>query len=259
VLVISSLPLFDVDARMEIDSFANVTPDLITRDVHARLSGNAHARRSAPFFLVQHVTALREQVHGQLSSSDAEHLAFLALACIKGVGFKTLVAIQRASLAIVGTREPSGDGRWLGGFIGGCLAHWAAPTVSGLALGIAPQRAKTTASLPPNSRWMNRAGPSDLRAYGHLWGSLLACRRRGPLSGRTCPHKSPRLPQHVRNLAPPGDCFSRIMSVFEGVLVTLWGAWGHPAMHSATAVRHRWRPAPAPAPCPGSASRAVVH
>jgi hypothetical protein len=67
-----------------------------------------------------------------------------------------------------------------------------------------------------------------------------------------------RLPQHVRNLAPPGDCFSRIMSVLEGILVTLWGAWGHPAMHSATAVRHRWRPAPAPAPCPGSASRAVV-
>ena len=57
----------------------------------------------------------------------------------------------------------------------------------------------------------------------------------------------PRLPQHVRNLAPPGDCFSRIMSVLEDVLVTLWGAWGHPAMHSATAVRHRWRPAPAPA------------
>jgi hypothetical protein len=53
---------------------------------------------------------------------------------------------------------------------------------------VTPQRAKTTASLPPNSRWMNRAGPSDLRAYGHLWGSLLACRRRGPLSGRTCPH-----------------------------------------------------------------------
>jgi hypothetical protein len=35
-----------------------------------------------------------------------------------------------------------------------------------------------------------------------------------------------------RNLAPPGDCFSRIMSVLEGILVTLWGAWGHPAMHS---------------------------
>jgi hypothetical protein len=49
------------------------------------------------------------------------------------------------------------------------------------------------------------------------------------------------------------------MSVLEGILVTLGGAWGHPAMHSATAVRHRWRPAPAPAPCPGSASRAVVH
>jgi DNA processing protein len=176
------------------------------------------------------VTALREQAHRQLSSFDADHLAFLALACIKGVGFKTLVAmaaadtrfadaiaidkeddaiellrrfgaridgtrgndwrhvreqaieragrmaealandgitliartdprfpksllelsspphwlfvkgsvevLQRPSLAIVGTREPSEDGRWLGGFIGGCLARWAAPTVSGLALGI---------------------------------------------------------------------------------------------------------------------------
>src|SRR6476646_11198393 len=50
-----------------------------------------------------------------------------------------------------------------------------------------------------------------------------------------------------------------IVSVLEGILVTLWGAWGHPAMHSASAVRHRCRPAPAPAPCPGSASRAVVH
>jgi hypothetical protein len=49
------------------------------------------------------------------------------------------------------------------------------------------------------------------------------------------------------------------MSVLEGILVTLWGAWGHPAMHSATAVRHRCRPARAPAPCPGSASRAAVH
>ena len=72
-------------------------------------------------------------------------------------------------------------------------------------------------------------------------------------------YKSPRLPQHLRNLAPARDCFSRIVSVLEGVLVTLRGAWGHPAMHSATAVRHRWRPAPAPAPCPGSASRAAVH
>ena len=63
--------------------------------------------------------------------------------------------------------------------------------------------------------------------------------------------KSPRLPQHVRNLAPPGDCFSRIVSVLEGILVTLGGAWGEPAVHPAAAVRHRWRPAPAPAPCPG--------
>jgi len=29
--------------------------------------------------------------------------------------------------------------------------------------------------------------------------------------------------------------------VLEGVLVTLRSAWGHPAMHSATAVRHRSR------------------
>jgi hypothetical protein len=78
---------------------------------------------------------------------------------------------------------------------------------------VTPQRAKTTASLPPNSRWMNRAGPSDLRAYGHLWGSLLACRRRGPLSGRTCPHTPQRakttasLPPNSRwmNRAGPSD------------------------------------------------------
>ena len=42
------------------------------------------------------VTALREQAHRQLSSFDADHLAFLALACIKGVGFKTLVAMAAA-------------------------------------------------------------------------------------------------------------------------------------------------------------------
>jgi hypothetical protein len=34
------------------------------------------------------------------------------------------------------------------------------------------------------------------------------------------------------------------MSVLEGILVTLWGVWGHPAMHSASAVRHRCSLAP---------------
>ena len=41
-------------------------------------------------------------------------------------------------------------------------------------------------------------------------------------------HKSPRIPQQLRNLAPARDCFSRIVSVLEGILVTLWGARRHP-------------------------------
>ena len=56
-------------------------------------------------------------------------------------------------------------------------------------------------------------------------------------------HKSPRIPQQLRNLAPAGDCFSRVVSVLKGIRVTLRGARGNPAMHSATAVirsrRHR--------------------
>jgi hypothetical protein len=52
-------------------------------------------------------------------------------------------------------------------------------------------------------------------------------------------HKSPRIPQQLRNLASARDCFSRIVSVLEGILVTLRGARGHPAVHSAAAVRHR--------------------
>jgi hypothetical protein len=42
-----------------------------------------------------------------------------------------------------------------------------------------------------------------------------------------------RIPQHLRNLAPLGDCFGRIISVLEGILVTLWGARGHAPMHGA--------------------------
>src|SRR5258708_19645404 len=45
-------------------------------------------------------------------------------------------------------------------------------------------------------------------------------------------HKSPRIPQQLRNLAPAGDCFSRIVSVLEGILVTLRVARGHPPVHS---------------------------
>src|SRR6476620_4860500 len=52
-------------------------------------------------------------------------------------------------------------------------------------------------------------------------------------------HKSPRIPQQLRNLAPARDCFSRVVSVLEGILVTLRGSRGHPAVHSAAAVRHR--------------------
>jgi DNA processing protein len=40
------------------------------------------------------------------------------------------------SIAAVGTRQPSEDGRWLSGFLGAQLGHWGVPTVSGLALGI---------------------------------------------------------------------------------------------------------------------------
>src|SRR5262249_7663790 len=42
------------------------------------------------------VTALREQAHRRILSRDADLLAFLALACIKGAGFKTLVAMAAA-------------------------------------------------------------------------------------------------------------------------------------------------------------------
>jgi hypothetical protein len=41
-------------------------------------------------------------------------------------------------------------------------------------------------------------------------------------------HKSP---QQLRNLAPTRDCFIRIVSVLKGILVTLRGARGHPAVH----------------------------
>ena len=52
-------------------------------------------------------------------------------------------------------------------------------------------------------------------------------------------HKTPRVPQQLRNLAPTRDCFSRIVSVLESICVTLRGARGHPAVHPAAAVRHR--------------------
>jgi hypothetical protein len=58
---------------------------------------------------------------------------------------------------------------------------------------------------------------------------------------------------------PGRDCFSRVVSVLEGILVTLRGARGHPAVHPAAAVRHRRRPAPAPSPCPRSTPPAEVH
>jgi DNA processing protein len=44
--------------------------------------------------------------------------------------------LHRPALTVVGTREPSEDGRFLGRFVGACLAEWAAPMISGLAVGI---------------------------------------------------------------------------------------------------------------------------
>jgi DNA processing protein len=48
----------------------------------------------------------------------------------------TLSVLDKASVAAVGTREPSDDGIWLGRFVGLCFERWRAPTVSGLATGI---------------------------------------------------------------------------------------------------------------------------
>ena len=47
--------------------------------------------------------------------------------------------LHRPSVAIVGTREPSDDGRFLGRYVGACLPAWGVPTVSGLAVGIDQQ------------------------------------------------------------------------------------------------------------------------
>jgi hypothetical protein len=45
---------------------------------------------------------------------------------------------------------------------------------------------------------------------------------------------NPRIPQQLRNLAPGRDCFSRVVYVLEGILVTLRGARRHPAVHPAS-------------------------
>src|SRR3546814_884191 len=44
--------------------------------------------------------------------------------------------LAEPSIAIVGTRKPSGDGFFLSRYVGACLGEWGAPTVSGLAAGI---------------------------------------------------------------------------------------------------------------------------
>jgi DNA processing protein len=44
--------------------------------------------------------------------------------------------LHQPSVAIVGTRKPTGDGQFLTRYIGACLGDWRAPTVSGLAAGI---------------------------------------------------------------------------------------------------------------------------
>jgi DNA processing protein len=44
--------------------------------------------------------------------------------------------LSEAAVAIVGTRKPSVDGLFLASYVGACLGDWAAPTVSGLAIGI---------------------------------------------------------------------------------------------------------------------------
>jgi DNA processing protein len=47
-----------------------------------------------------------------------------------------LPLLSKPSVAVVGTRTPSDDGLWLCRFVGLCFENWAAPTVSGLAIGI---------------------------------------------------------------------------------------------------------------------------
>ncbi len=44
--------------------------------------------------------------------------------------------LNRPTLAVVGTRDPSEDGRFLAQFVGACLTEWNVPTISGLAVGI---------------------------------------------------------------------------------------------------------------------------
>lgn len=44
--------------------------------------------------------------------------------------------LSAASISVVGTREPSPQGKWLSKFVGLCLHQWRCPTVSGLAYGI---------------------------------------------------------------------------------------------------------------------------
>lgn len=58
--------------------------------------------------------------------------------------------LHRAALTVVGTRTPSRDGIWLCDYVGHCLSHWGAATVSGLANGIdqAVHEASIAAGVP---------------------------------------------------------------------------------------------------------------
>src|SRR5262249_31294636 len=62
-----------------------------------------------------------------------------------------------------------------------------------------------------------------------------------------------------RNSSSVRNRLGGVPPMLIGVLVTLRGARGRPAVHPAAAVRHRWRLASAPAPCPRPTPPAAVH
>ena len=50
-----------------------------------------------------------------------------------------LDTLNKPAVTVVGTRDPSEDGRFLGRYVGACFSVWGVPTVSGLAMGIDQQ------------------------------------------------------------------------------------------------------------------------
>ncbi len=76
-----------------------------------------------------------------LDLSDAPHWLF-----VQG----SLSVLSEPSIAVVGTRSPSGKGLWVTEYVGLCLNYWGCPTVSGLAIGIDQKihEASIEANLP---------------------------------------------------------------------------------------------------------------